>query len=151
MVLSVAIRFRVIFRTSRTHYLETDAQTKTNTALADLQTMRNHLYPDLPRRPDEGMQQYSSNYDQKSVLLCRNLFFPDPSSLADKANIDKDKWIGVERQRWSQLFNVPMADRSPEPFPQSSLGCQRALTALTVSPQAEKLTDAIDEMFDTFW
>jgi len=64
---------------------------------------------------------------------------------------DKNKWITVERLRWAKAFSIPIAAETPAGFPPSTLACQRALTALTLSPHKLKLTDALDSVYATFW
>ena len=54
--------------------------------------------------------------------------------------------------RWSRLFSIPIADRAPDPFPQSTLGAQRALAALTMDDGAKgKLIDCLDSLYKAFW
>lgn len=65
--------------------------------------------------------------------------------------LDKDKWINVERLRWAKAFSIPIAAETPDGFPPSTLACQRALTALTISPHKTKLTSALDAVYATFW
>ncbi|KAJ0419307.1 thioredoxin-like protein [Aspergillus carlsbadensis] len=63
---------------------------------------------------------------------------------------NKDKWIDVERRRWARYFSVPMSEKTPEGFPQLTLGVQRALVA--VSQKApEKLAPATEAIWAEFW
>lgn len=65
---------------------------------------------------------------------------------------DKDKWINVERLRWSRLFEVPMAKSMPDNFPPFTLTIMRTLCALTASdPDQEKLCQSLDALFNAFW
>lgn len=64
---------------------------------------------------------------------------------------DKDKWINIERVRWAKAFSIPIADQTPDGFPPSTIACQRALTALTLSPHKSKLVNALDALYATFW
>jgi hypothetical protein len=64
---------------------------------------------------------------------------------------DKDKWINNERLRWSKAFSIPIAAQTPDGFPPSTIACQRALTALTLSPHKSKLENALDAVYATFW
>jgi 2-hydroxychromene-2-carboxylate isomerase len=65
---------------------------------------------------------------------------------------DKDKWIDVERRRWSKLFSVPMSEKMPDNFPPLTLGIMRTLCALTVmDPDQEKLCRVLDALFKAFW
>ncbi|OCL12704.1 thioredoxin-like protein, partial [Glonium stellatum] len=34
---------------------------------------------------------------------------------------NKDKWVNVERARWSRLFNIPISAHPPDGFPISTL------------------------------
>jgi 2-hydroxychromene-2-carboxylate isomerase len=57
----------------------------------------------------------------------------------------------VERFRWAKAFSIPIADETPDGFPPSTLACQRALTALTLSPHKSKLPSVLDAVYATFW
>lgn len=55
---------------------------------------------------------------------------------------DKGEYVGKQRLRWAQMFNIPMSKRMPPGFPQNTLHAQRTLAALSlVAP--EKLADVI--------
>ena len=65
---------------------------------------------------------------------------------------DKDKWISVERLRWSRLFSVPIADTMPDGFPPLTLTIMRTLCALTIlDPDQGKLCRALDALFKAYW
>jgi 2-hydroxychromene-2-carboxylate isomerase len=81
-----------------------------------------------------------------------SLFHSPIFTLPDGQHTDKDKWINIERQRWSKLFSIPIADKAPDPFPQSTLGAQRALVAMTLDDSLKgKLSNALDDLYKAFW
>ncbi|KAL4940676.1 hypothetical protein BDV06DRAFT_18100 [Aspergillus oleicola] len=63
---------------------------------------------------------------------------------------NKDKWINLERLRWARYFSVPIAESSPEGFPQLTLAVQRSLTALS-QQYPDKLVPAIEAVWKEFW
>ncbi|KAK1065122.1 hypothetical protein LTR74_008234 [Friedmanniomyces endolithicus] len=63
---------------------------------------------------------------------------------------NKGEWIGVERLRWAKQFNIPICEKSPEPFPQSTLNAMRALCAVTTL-HPDKLSDCFGAMYQAFW
>ncbi|TKA26286.1 hypothetical protein B0A50_05065 [Salinomyces thailandicus] len=63
---------------------------------------------------------------------------------------NKDKWIETERHRWSTRFNIPMAPKTPSPFPQPTLACQRTLCAIAISHPA-KLIPSFTALYTAFW
>lgn len=64
--------------------------------------------------------------------------------------LDKDVWIGKERERWAKYFSVPMVEEMPDGFPPRTLGVQRALCALSLKAPA-KLPAAIEALYRSFW
>jgi len=63
---------------------------------------------------------------------------------------NKDKWIMIEKNRWARNFQIPMADKAPEPFPQATLHAQRALCAISLA-FPDKLDDCLAALYHTFW
>ncbi|KAL2857168.1 thioredoxin-like protein [Aspergillus pseudoustus] len=63
---------------------------------------------------------------------------------------NKDKWINVERLRWARYFSVPMAEKTPEGFPQLTLGVQRALTAIS-QKAPDQLAPVTEAIWKEFW
>lgn len=55
-----------------------------------------------------------------------------------------------ERLRYRKVFNVPMTETMPDPFPQPTLNTQRTLAAIEMM-HAEKLPEALDVLFHAFW
>jgi len=53
--------------------------------------------------------------------------------------------------RWSRLFNIPVASQPPDNFPNNTVMVQRALTALKLSCNADKIGDALDALWEAFW
>ncbi|EGS23602.1 uncharacterized protein CTHT_0002970 [Thermochaetoides thermophila DSM 1495] len=68
---------------------------------------------------------------------------------------NKDKWINIERLRWSRLFSIPMLESLPPDFPAPTLPVMRALTAVYASEQNDsaqpKFTRALDALFKAHW
>ncbi|CZR52015.1 related to glutahione s-transferase subunit 13 [Phialocephala subalpina] len=68
---------------------------------------------------------------------------------------NKGKWVGTERLRWAQLFNVPMKTELPPDFPPMTLTIMRSLCALTILHPGKEgqaiLTKALDELFKAYW
>ncbi|EFE34925.1 2-hydroxychromene-2-carboxylate isomerase, putative [Trichophyton benhamiae CBS 112371] len=63
---------------------------------------------------------------------------------------DKDKWINVERLRWSKLLGVPITEAMPDGFPVFTLAVQRAL-CVVAADHPEKLAGCIDALYNTLW
>jgi len=63
---------------------------------------------------------------------------------------NKDKWIDVERLRWSSAFKIPMSKGTPEGFPVLTLYTMRAMCALQILDEA-KLPLALDALYESFW
>ncbi|KAF3480851.1 putative 2-hydroxychromene-2-carboxylate isomerase [Arthroderma uncinatum] len=63
---------------------------------------------------------------------------------------NKDKWINVERMRWSKLLNVPITETTPEGFPVNTLAVQRALCVIA-EDHLEKLVGCIDAFYHALW
>jgi 2-hydroxychromene-2-carboxylate isomerase len=85
---------------------------------------------------------------------------------------DKDRWITVERRRWTAAFNIPMNPSTPANFPPRTLGIMRQLAVLdsldsspsSSSPSStstsalsseghpqQRLIAALDALFPAFW
>jgi len=64
---------------------------------------------------------------------------------------NKSEWIALERLRWVQIFDIPMATETPDPFPQSTVNTQRALCYIATAFPAPKLAEAMDVLYDTLW
>ncbi|WPH01130.1 Hypothetical protein R9X50_00396500 [Acrodontium crateriforme] len=64
--------------------------------------------------------------------------------------INKDKYVNMERARWTKAFKVPMSGKTPEPFPQLTLNAMRAMVAVW-RDTPEKLDTCFNEMFKIFW
>jgi 2-hydroxychromene-2-carboxylate isomerase len=72
--------------------------------------------------------------------------------MADACNLDKDKWIVMERSRWAKVFSVPMLDDLPPSFPPLTLGIMRALCALQVADCHQgRFLSALDLLFHEYW
>ncbi|KAF1815471.1 thioredoxin-like protein [Eremomyces bilateralis CBS 781.70] len=63
---------------------------------------------------------------------------------------NKGPYINKERERWAKLFNIPIGG-TPAGFPARTLPVQRALTAFSVSPYADKLPQVIDALYHEYW
>lgn len=63
---------------------------------------------------------------------------------------DKDKYIGSDRDRLAKLFNIPIIETAPEPFPPNTLPVQRAL-CIVESQHPDKLKAAFEALYQTFW
>lgn len=63
---------------------------------------------------------------------------------------NKDKWIDIERIRWSRLFNIPVSAQAPEGSPINTLLIQRALTSLNLS-HPHLLPQALGAFYHAFW
>lgn len=56
----------------------------------------------------------------------------------------------IEKQRWAKLFNIPMAEKTPEPFPQPTINTQRALCVIEAD-YPDKLGDCFAALYKAFW
>ncbi|KAK5124074.1 hypothetical protein LTR85_002271 [Meristemomyces frigidus] len=63
---------------------------------------------------------------------------------------NKAEWIGLERSRWAKRFNIPMADKNPEPFPQLTLHTMRAMCAVALLCP-DKMDDCFSALYEAFW
>ncbi|KAL3465539.1 thioredoxin-like protein [Aspergillus heterothallicus] len=63
---------------------------------------------------------------------------------------NKGKWINVERLRWARYFSVPIAEKTPEGFPQLTLAVQRALTAIS-QRAPDQLAPVTEAIWKEFW
>ncbi|KAF2710557.1 thioredoxin-like protein [Pleomassaria siparia CBS 279.74] len=63
---------------------------------------------------------------------------------------NKDKWINIERKRWSQLLNIPISDNAPPGFPINTISIQRVLASLSLT-HPQSLPSAISLFFQNFW
>jgi len=107
------------------------------------------LHPVRQHRPDQ---------DQESVIPIPFLYsLPQERNPTNCSPLipDKDKWINIERLRWSRLFSIPMLESLPPDFPAPTLPVMRALTAVYASEQNDsaqpKFTRALDALFKAHW
>ncbi|OQO08846.1 hypothetical protein B0A48_05736 [Cryoendolithus antarcticus] len=63
---------------------------------------------------------------------------------------NKDKWIGLERDRWATRFNIPIFAGVPEGFPANTLASGRTL-ALIEREHPSQLPAAYSALFRTYW
>nr|OQO22377.1 hypothetical protein B0A51_10577 [Rachicladosporium sp. CCFEE 5018] len=63
---------------------------------------------------------------------------------------NKDKWIGLERDRWATRFNIPIFAGVPEGFPANTLASGRTL-ALVEREHPSQLPAAYSALFKTYW
>ena len=63
---------------------------------------------------------------------------------------DKDKWINLERKRWSKYFKIPISAEAPPGFPVNTLPIQRVLASLSLS-HPESLDSAIGLFYQNLW
>ncbi|KAI1964816.1 hypothetical protein LOZ58_001506 [Ophidiomyces ophidiicola] len=85
----------------------------------------------------------------KSTCRAPN-FCPDRTAITVKLCADKDKWINLERIRWSRYFNIPITPETPKGFPIMTLAVQRALCAV-VSEVPNKLAPCLDALYHSLW
>jgi hypothetical protein len=55
--------------------------------------------------------------------------------------LDKDKWIGNERRRWSRQLNIPIVDQVPDGFPPLTLAVRNPgspVSAIAQGSQGDK-------------
>lgn len=66
---------------------------------------------------------------------------------------NKDKWIGLERRRWAEVLNVPMAKDAPPNFPPLTLPIGRALCGILSldNQQQTRLLPVLDALWDEFF
>lgn len=67
---------------------------------------------------------------------------------------DKDKYISLERLRWSAAFAIPIATEMPPDFPALTLPTMRALAVLYEEAGADdqtKLVAALDALYTATW
>lgn len=64
---------------------------------------------------------------------------------------NKDKWIGLERQRWAQKLKIPISTSMPEPFPQPTVNTQRALCFVQKEMSEKDLIKAFEALYYAFW
>ncbi|KAK4499906.1 hypothetical protein PRZ48_008092 [Zasmidium cellare] len=64
--------------------------------------------------------------------------------------LNKDKWINAERLRWCKKFNIPIAEQTPSPFPQSTVNTQRALIYIWLK-HPDLLPQSLDALYHAFW
>ena len=69
---------------------------------------------------------------------------------ANAQTADKAQWIERDRLRWCRRFSIPISEKTPEPFPQLTLGAQRALCAVSLL-HPEKLTACFEALYQAFW
>ncbi|KMU79920.1 hypothetical protein CISG_08202 [Coccidioides immitis RMSCC 3703] len=63
---------------------------------------------------------------------------------------NKDKWINVERLRWSRYFNVPVTEGTVKGFPIQTLAVQRALCSVAAETPS-KLVPCLDALYKSLW
>ena len=63
---------------------------------------------------------------------------------------NKDKWIGVERLRWAQQFNIPMSKETPKGFPVLTLTTMRAMCYVQLK-YPDQLIACLDALYESFW
>ncbi|KAL2755850.1 hypothetical protein ACRALDRAFT_1082070 [Sodiomyces alcalophilus JCM 7366] len=65
---------------------------------------------------------------------------------------NKDAWIGKERLRWAKLFNVPMHESMPSPFPPLTLNNMRALCAIRhIDNDDKRFLAVLDHLYTEFF
>lgn len=64
---------------------------------------------------------------------------------------NKKDWINLERTRWAQSLKIPISETVPQSFPQSTVAAMRTLCYIQETYSAEKLTSALDALFEAFW
>ncbi|KAK5076970.1 hypothetical protein LTR64_005551 [Lithohypha guttulata] len=64
---------------------------------------------------------------------------------------NKDKWINKERDRWAQLYSIPIRQGTPPGFPTSTVSSGRALTSLSLEVDQEQLAKAADVFWAAMW
>lgn len=68
---------------------------------------------------------------------------------------DKDKYISLERLRWSSAFSIPIATELPPDFPALTLPTMRALAVLYEEcgdgGEQTKLVAALDALYTATW
>lgn len=87
----------------------------------------------------------------KSTSLSPSPSSPTPISHPNiSPSPDKDKWINLERLRWSAQFSIPMRPDLPPSFPPMTLSTQRILSALQLS-HPTLLPDTLDALYASIW
>ncbi|KAI1994750.1 hypothetical protein LOZ53_001708 [Ophidiomyces ophidiicola] len=76
--------------------------------------------------------------------------FAPRTAITVKLCADKDKWINLERVRWSRYFNIPITPETPKGFPIMTLAVQRALCAVA-SEVPNKLAPCLDALYHSLW
>lgn len=100
------------------------------------------------------MRQHRPNEHQKyPPPLPPPLWPPTPHTNTPK---DKDKYISLERLRWSSAFSIPIATEMPPDFPALTLPTMRALAVLYDESGGEggdqtKLVAALDVLYAATW
>lgn len=66
---------------------------------------------------------------------------------------NKSTWINKERERWAEVFNIPLRESTPPGFPISTVSAMRALVALQVDGSADDETVAkcIEVLWCVVW
>ena len=66
---------------------------------------------------------------------------------------NKDKWINIERRRWADVLNVPMAKEMPPNFPPRTLTIGRALCGILSLDKGSqtRLLPVLDALWDEFF
>lgn len=92
------------------------------------------------------MRQHSSDQGQKYTVAT----LQQARKRIANTRIDKDKYIGSDRDRLAKILNIPIIEKAPEPFPPNTLPAQRALCTIE-SQHPEKLTAAFQALYQAFW
>lgn len=64
---------------------------------------------------------------------------------------NKKQWIDKERERWADIFRIPIREGVPPGFPVSTVNAMRALTALSIEVEGEVLARAVDVLWAALW
>ena len=64
---------------------------------------------------------------------------------------NKKEWIDRERERWADIFQIPLRKGVPRGFPVSTVGAMRVLTALGEEVEPEVFARAIEVFWSALW
>ena len=64
---------------------------------------------------------------------------------------NKKEWINKERERWAEIFKIPIRGAPPPGFPISTVNAQRVLTALSTEVDTAVLERAIGVFWAALW
>ncbi|KAI0485367.1 HCCA isomerase/glutathione S-transferase kappa [Xylaria cf. heliscus] len=62
---------------------------------------------------------------------------------------NKDTWIGKERLRWANAFDIPMKTETPPNFPPNTLQVMRAVCG--IADDQAKLCAVLERLYHEFW